>query len=94
MNLTKGVTLAMVAGEPMVVFWRREDFGAALAAAEDMGLPVTSPKSVEDELLRLLLPHLAQLDGRGLPMTATWRRGALRGAVAAVFGAFRESYGP
>ena len=53
----RGLTLAMVAGEPMVVFWCLEDLGAALAAADDMGLPVTSPESVEEELLRLLWPH-------------------------------------
>ena len=35
----RGLTLAMVAGEPMVVFWRLEDLGAALAVAEDTGLP-------------------------------------------------------
>ena len=34
----RGLTLAKVAGEPMVVFWRLEDLGAALAVAEDTGL--------------------------------------------------------
>ena len=63
----RGLTLAMVAGEPMVVFWRLEDLGAALAVAEDTGLPMTSPEPVAEELLRRLLPHLAQLDDEGEP---------------------------
>jgi len=53
----------MVGGEPTLVFWRVQDLLEALKAADDMGLPVTSPKSVADTVLtRLLLFGLADAE--------------------------------
>lgn len=49
----------MVGGEPMLVLWRARDLLEALKAADDMGLPLTSPRSVADTILGLLLPPLA-----------------------------------
>ena len=49
--MARGVTIAMVAGEPTLVFWRVEDLGAALDASRNTGLPLTSPQEVADEVL-------------------------------------------
>ena len=48
--MVKGVTMAMVAGEPMLVFWRVEDFRAALDVSRETGLPITSPEEVAEEI--------------------------------------------
>ncbi len=48
--MVKGVTMAMVGGEPTLVFWRVEDFGKAMDAGRDTGLPITSPPAVADEI--------------------------------------------
>lgn len=48
--MVKGVTITMLAGEPTLVFWRVEDFRAALDASRDTGLPITSPRSVAKEI--------------------------------------------
>lgn len=61
--LTRGITIAVVGGEPTLVFWRVRDLSEALQAAHDMGLPLTSPRSVADTILGLLLPRLT--DERG-----------------------------
>ena len=53
----------MVGGEPTFVFSRVQDLREALGAADDMGLPLTSPRSVADTILDLLLPRLADDDG-------------------------------
>ena len=50
--MVKGVTITMVAGEPTLVFWRIEDFLAALDARRDTGLPMTSPRYIEDEIIK------------------------------------------
>ena len=34
------MTIAMIQGEPAVVYWGERDLAAALATAHDMGLPV------------------------------------------------------
>jgi len=57
--LTRGITISMVGGEPTLVFWRVRDLLEALKAADDMRLPLTSPRSVADTILGLLLPPLA-----------------------------------
>ena len=57
--LTRGITISMVGGEPTLVFWRVRDLLEALKAADDMGLSLTSPRSVADTILGLLLPRLA-----------------------------------
>ena len=57
--LTRGITIAVVGGEPTLVFWRVRDLLEALKAADEMGLPLTSPRSVADTILGLLLPPLA-----------------------------------
>ena len=61
--LTRTMTIAMVGGEPMLVFWRVRDLREALKATDDMGLALTCPRSVTDRILGLLLPHL--VDGEG-----------------------------
>lgn len=48
--MVKGVTIAMVAGEPMLVFWRVRDLRAALDVSRETGLPITSPRSVAHEI--------------------------------------------
>ena len=48
--MVRGITIAMVAGEPTLVFWRVEDLGEALDASRDTGLPLTSPQEVADEI--------------------------------------------
>ncbi len=57
------MTMSMVGGEPMLVFWRVRDLGEALEAADDMGLELTCPRSVTDRILGLVFPHL--VDGEG-----------------------------
>jgi hypothetical protein len=57
------MTMAMVGGEPMLVFWCVRDLDEALEAADDMGLALTCPRSVTDRILGLVLPHL--VDGEG-----------------------------
>ena len=59
----KGVTIAMIRGEPTLVFRRVQDLREALKAADDMGLPFTSPRCVTDRILGLLLPHLVDDEG-------------------------------
>lgn len=49
--LQSAVTLAIVQYEPTLVFWKIEDLREALAAAHDMGLPLTSPPDVADEFI-------------------------------------------
>lgn len=61
--LTRRMTIALVGAEPTVVFWRVRDFGEALKATADMGLPPTRPRSVTDRIFGLLLPRLG--DGAG-----------------------------
>jgi len=61
--LTPRMTIAMVGGEPTLVFWRVRDLSEALQAAHDMGLPLTSPRSVADTILGLLLPRLTDEQG-------------------------------
>ena len=46
----ESVTIAMVAGEVALVFWRPEDFEEALDAGHDMGLPITTTLSVAEDL--------------------------------------------
>ncbi len=48
--MVRGVTIAMVVGEPMLVFWRARDLAWALDASRDTGLPLTSPSEVWDEV--------------------------------------------
>ena len=48
--MVKRVTITMVDGEPTLVFWRIEDYLAGLMVSRDTGLPLTSPKEVEDEI--------------------------------------------
>ena len=54
--------------EPMVVFWRMEDLGAAFAAADDMGpyghVPVIGRGRAR---AAALLPYLAEGDDEGYP---------------------------
>ena len=61
--VARGVTITMGRGEPTLVLWRVQDLRKALKAADDMGLPLTSPRSVADRILRLLLPHLVDDEG-------------------------------
>ncbi|MDE0073568.1 MAG: hypothetical protein OXR82_08120 [Gammaproteobacteria bacterium] len=61
--MNRRITIAMAGGEPMLVFWRVRDLGEALKAAHDMGLPLTSPRSVADTILGPLVPHLADAPG-------------------------------
>ena len=44
------VTIAMVAGEVALVFWRPEDFEEALDARHDLGQPITTTLSDEEDL--------------------------------------------
>ncbi len=60
--LHRAVTLAMVLGEPTLVFWRIEDLLEALQAAADMGLPLTSPPEISDEIINRLLRALLEDD--------------------------------
>lgn len=55
--------MAMVGGEPALVFWRAGDLREALKAADDVGLPLTCPRSVTDRILGLVFPNL--VDGEG-----------------------------
>ena len=50
MRVNEGLSLAVFGGEPMVLFWRAEDFDEALGAALDMGLPLTTTAGVGAEL--------------------------------------------
>ncbi len=50
-TMVRGVTIAMVAGEPTLVFWRVKDLGKGLDVSRDTGLPLTSPQEVADEVL-------------------------------------------
>ena len=50
MRVNDRVSIAVFDGEPMVLFWRAEDFDEAMAAAEDMGLPLTTTAAVGEEL--------------------------------------------
>ena len=52
------LTLAMLCGEPMLVFWRVGDLIEALDASRDMGLPLTSPPHVSDEVVGRILEAL------------------------------------
>ncbi|MXX33723.1 MAG: hypothetical protein F4Z50_03065 [Gemmatimonadetes bacterium] len=61
--MNRRITIAMVGGEPMLVFWHVRDLREALETADDMGLTLTCPRSVTDRLLGLLLPHLADDGG-------------------------------
>ena len=56
------VMIAIDGGEPILVFWRLEDLREALRVADDIGLPLTSPPDVEEELLVLIRRALADLD--------------------------------
>ena len=56
--MQRALTLTMAAGEPTLVFWRVDDLMEALAASRDMGLPLTSPPEVGDEVVRLVLRAL------------------------------------
>ena len=60
--MVRGVTIAMDAEEPALVVWRVEDLREALEAADDMGLPLTSPPDVADEIRVLVRRALADLD--------------------------------
>ena len=60
----KGMAITMARGELSLVFWRVQDLWDPLKAAEGMGLPLTSPQSVADKILGLLLPHLVDVEGR------------------------------
>ena len=58
--MVKGVTIAMVADEPTLVFWRVEDFGKAMDASRDTGLPLTSPLEIADEITERILRWLME----------------------------------
>ena len=60
--MVKGVTITMVAGEPTLVFWRVEDYRAAMVASRETGLPMTSPDWVADEILERLRRWLTDPD--------------------------------
>ncbi|MDE2783582.1 MAG: hypothetical protein OXK77_11550 [Gemmatimonadota bacterium] len=60
--MVKGVTMAMVGGEPTLVFWRVEDFGRAMRASRDTGLPFTSPPKVADEIIERIRRVLTEDD--------------------------------
>ena len=55
-------TLAMVDGEPTLVFWRVRDLFEAFRASRDMGLPLTSPPDVADEIVGRLFRALTRDD--------------------------------
>ena len=63
--LHKCLTLTMQLGEPVLVFWRVGDLLEALRASREMGLPLTSPASVADEVTARLLRALE--DPENLP---------------------------
>ncbi len=44
------MTLTMSGDEPGVMCWREKDLDAALAAADDMGLPIAITRSLAEEL--------------------------------------------
>ena len=44
--MVRGVTMAMVADEPMLLFWRVEDYGRALGVSRDTGLALRCPPAV------------------------------------------------
>ena len=58
--MVRGVKIAMVAGEPMLMFRRVEDLGKAMDASRDTGLPVTSPAEVADEVTERVLRWLME----------------------------------
>ena len=58
----KGVTLTMHGPEPTLVFSRLEDLPEAIRIARDLGLPLTNPPAVDDELLVLIRRALHELD--------------------------------
>lgn len=60
--MVKGMSTTMDGGEPTLVFWRVDDVGEALDSARDMGLPLTGPLDVGDEILFLVRRALADLD--------------------------------
>ena len=60
--LHRAVTLAMVLGEPTLVFWRIEDLLEALQASCDMGLPLTRPPEISDEIINRLFRALLEDD--------------------------------
>ena len=37
------MTLTMIDGEPVILIWQSAEIDAALAAADDMGLPIARP---------------------------------------------------
>ena len=61
--LTRRLTIAMVGGEPTLVFWRVGDLPEALKAADDMGLALTCPRSVTERILGLVFPPFAEGEG-------------------------------
>ena len=46
--------IAMVGGEPTLIFGRIEDLPEALRVADEMGLPLTNPSDVDDDILALI----------------------------------------
>ena len=79
--VTTRVTITMVGGEPTPVFRRVPDLRNALAVDDDMGPPLTSPRSVAATIIGLLYSGLADDGGepsRCPPMAG--RRGARPGA--------------
>ena len=52
----------MLLGEPTLVFWRVGDLFEAMRASREMGLPLTSPESVADEVTVRILRALADLE--------------------------------
>ena len=62
MTLVKAVTITTDGGEPTLVFSRLEDLPEALRVADEMGLPLTNPSDVDDDILALIRRALADLD--------------------------------
>ena len=56
--MVKGVTMTMFDGEPTLVFWHVMDIDKGMAASRDMGLPVTSPREVSEEITRRIWQSL------------------------------------
>ena len=60
--LVTAVTLTMDGPDPTLVFSRLEDLPEAIRIAKDIGLPLTNPPDVDNELLVLIRRALRELD--------------------------------
>ena len=58
--MVRAVTITMDGDEPTLVFSRLEDLPEALRVADEMGLPLTNPSDVDDDILALIRRAFAE----------------------------------